>query len=36
VYFATFDGRIRHARMARGLGAKALCYWEADPAGITL
>ena len=34
-YFATFDGRLTHAYGVR-TGAKALCFWQVDPQGITL
>ena len=34
-YFATFDGDVTHAYGVR-TGAKALCYWECDPQGVTL
>ena len=34
-YVATSDGSATHAYGVR-TGAKALCYWEADPEGITL
>jgi len=34
-YFATFDGSVTHAYGVR-TGARALCYWEVDPQGITL
>lgn len=34
-YFATTDGRTTHAYGVR-TGAAALCFWQADPQGITL
>ncbi len=34
-YVATSDGSLTHAYGVR-TGARALCYWEADPQGITL
>lgn len=34
-YFAAFDGNVTHAYGVR-TGANALCYWEADPQGVTL
>jgi alpha-galactosidase len=34
-YFAAFDGRGTHAYGVR-TGAKAFCFWQADPQGISL
>ncbi|HYN06313.1 MAG TPA: hypothetical protein VES67_02885 [Vicinamibacterales bacterium] len=34
-YLATFDGRFTHAYGVR-TGAKAFCFWQADPQGISL
>jgi alpha-galactosidase len=34
-YFATFDGRTTHAYGVR-TGARALCFWQTDPQGVTL
>ncbi len=34
-YFAACDGRVTHAYGVR-TGANALCFWQADPQGITL
>src|SRR5262245_16521367 len=34
-YFAAFDGRATHAYGVR-VGAKAFCFWQADPQGISL
>ena len=34
-YFAAFDGRFTHAYGVRA-GAKAFCFWQADPQGISL
>ena len=33
-YFATYDGRVTHAYGVR-TGAKALCFWQVDPQGIS-
>ena len=34
-YFATNDGAVTHA-YGVGTGARAFCYWQADPHGISL
>jgi len=34
-YFATSDGRVTHSYGVR-TGAKALCFWQVDPQGMTL
>ena len=34
-YFATYDGAVTHAYGVR-TGANALCFWQADPGGISL
>jgi alpha-galactosidase len=34
-YFASTDGSVTHAYGVR-TGAKAFCYWQVDPAGISL
>jgi alpha-galactosidase len=34
-YFATFDGSLTHAYGVR-TGARAFCYWQVDPQGISL
>jgi alpha-galactosidase len=34
-YFASFDGRATHAYGVR-VSAKAFCFWQADPQGISL
>jgi alpha-galactosidase len=34
-YFAAFDGTLTHAYGVR-TGAAAFCFWQADPAGISL
>jgi alpha-galactosidase len=34
-YFATYDGTLTHTYGVR-TGANALCFWQADPGGISL
>ncbi len=34
-YFATYDGAVTHTYGVR-TGANALCFWQADPGGISL
>jgi alpha-galactosidase len=34
-YFATHDGSVTHAYGVR-TGARALCFWQADPEGVSL